>query len=56
MMDRQKGMVVFECDGCGEVLDTEKRQLLDANEVRREAGWKAIEGDGEWKHKCPGCL
>jgi hypothetical protein len=46
VIDRQKGEVVFECDGCGATEDTGTGDFTAAlNMVKRE-GWHAIkEGD-----------
>lgn len=57
MMDRQKGLLVFECDSCGETLDTEKRDFDDARAVLKREGWRTTTpDDGEtWEHSCPGC-
>lgn len=63
MLDRQKGKLFFECDGCGEVLETEQSIMDDARRVFQDNGWsaQAVEGRGrqgattDWKHYCPDC-
>lgn len=55
MMDTQKGKILFECDGCGEVLETKRSDIDAANQVRKDQGWVARPEGSEWKHYCPGC-
>lgn len=55
MMDRQKGRIVFECDTCGEVLDTSTGSFEVAQEARREAEWKVAKIGMDWSHYCPSC-
>jgi hypothetical protein len=52
MIDRQRGKIVFECDSCGDVLETEEREFDEANTVRRDAGWTAEKFASEWAHRC----
>jgi hypothetical protein len=57
MIDRQYGQIVFECDGCDELLHT-KIPVEDFNgamAVFRREGWKAIKIGDEWVHECPNC-
>lgn len=57
MMDRQKELLVFECDSCGDVLDTGKRDFQAAREVLKAAEWRTTTPDGgkTWEHACPQC-
>jgi len=58
MMDRQKGKLVFECDACGEVLETGESDFEEARAVFKAAEWKAVMGQGrkpEWEHYCAEC-
>jgi len=55
MMDRQYGKIVFECDDCGDVLNTHESDLEAANERRRAEGWRATSVDGVWLHYCKEC-
>ena len=41
MLDRQYGMIVFECDSCNEVLKTETRDFDDARLIMKANEWKA---------------
>jgi hypothetical protein len=58
MMDRQKGKWLFECNGCGEILDTDTGNFKLAQDARRDEGWSARQkprSDDEWEHFCPKC-
>jgi hypothetical protein len=55
MMDRQRGKILFECDSCDEVLDTETGDFDDARAMMQREGWKARKIAGEWLHGCPHC-
>lgn len=52
MIDRQRGKIIFECDTCSEVLDTDESDFDQANAARREAGWTVRVVNGEWEHYC----
>ena len=55
MLDRQKGDICFECDGCAEILDTQTSNFDAAlNRMRRE-GWKAMKTGEDWFHYCQRC-
>lgn len=58
MMDRQKGKLVFECDGCGDVFTTTTGDFELAQALRSEEGWVARRAPDElnkWEHFCPKC-
>lgn len=55
MMDRQKGDLVFECDGCGEVLETDTSNFEAAQSVLKRNGWKPEKNNDIWEHYCNGC-
>ena len=55
MMDKQKGKYVFECDGCGDVFESNTDDFDLAQLKRGEAGWIAFKEKDEWKHKCVSC-
>jgi hypothetical protein len=55
MLDRQYGMIVFECDSCNEVLKTETRDFDDALATLKDKEWKAQKIAGVWIHACPNC-
>lgn len=55
MLDRQHGRLVFECDACGQTLDTETREFNEALRMMRDASWRAQQVGGDWVHTCAGC-
>ena len=55
MLDRQKGDVVFECDGCGEVLETGQADFGAALSLLRRDGWRAVKAGDDWEHYCLAC-
>lgn len=55
MMDRQHGCISFECDVCGDVLDTEEREFSDAKAMLDREGWKARKIGSDWVHSCTQC-
>jgi hypothetical protein len=57
MLDRSKDSLTFECDMCGEVLETNTKEFNEALDTLRNDGWisKGSVGDG-WAHFCPDCL
>jgi hypothetical protein len=57
MITREKGSrnVVFNCDGCSEIEDTETDDFTDAVSIVKRAGWTIIKDDDEWMHWCPVC-
>jgi predicted RNA-binding Zn-ribbon protein involved in translation (DUF1610 family) len=55
MIDRQNGNLVFECDQCGEALESETSDFSFAwNQAKRD-GWRAKKIGAEWVHECPNC-
>jgi hypothetical protein len=55
MLDRQHGLVIFECDACDEVLETECDDFNEALAVLRRERWKVEKVGADWVHTCPGC-
>lgn len=55
MIDRQYGKVTFECDSCGELLETDESDWTDAQAHFRSAGWLAQKVGQEWLHTCDTC-
>jgi len=55
MMDRQRGKILFECDSCDEVLNTETGDFDDARDQLNRDGWKARKIGDIWLHGCPDC-
>jgi len=46
---------VFECNGCGDKLETGEYEFADALDVLRAEEWRAIKEDDVWEHRCPSC-
>jgi hypothetical protein len=42
MLDRQKGDIVFECNACGDVLETNQADFDVARVIFRREGWRII--------------
>jgi hypothetical protein len=55
MIQRIHGKVTFECDRCGEVLNTAEGDFQDALQTLRESGWKAKKIGDDWTHICDEC-
>ena len=56
MLDRQEGQIVFECDACGEVLETEEKEFSEAKRRLDAADWRARKVGSDWIHTCPDCV
>ena len=55
MLDRQHGNIVFECDGCGDTLETGTRNFDEAKAQLDSEGWKVRKIGADWIHGCPSC-
>ena len=55
MIDRQGGDIVFECDECGESLESETSDFNSAWNLAKRDGWRAKKIGTEWCHECPNC-
>ena len=55
MLDRQHGTIVFECDSCNEVLETETRNFDGALAILKRKDWKAQKIGELWIHACHNC-
>lgn len=55
MLTRIHGKINFECDGCGEVLDTEKRDFDEARAVAKSEMWTTNKIKDVWMHYCSRC-
>lgn len=54
-INRDHGLVMFECDDCGEVFDSEIHDFSEAWQAAKEEGWVAAKLGGKWEHFCPEC-
>jgi hypothetical protein len=55
VLDRQRGRIVFECDGCTDTLETGEADFEAARTELRSAGWIARSEAGVWCHYCEDC-
>lgn len=53
--DRQHGNIVFECDACGDVLETEQADWGSAWNKAKHEGWRSRKIDDVWVHHCDNC-
>jgi len=56
MIDRQHGQVVFECDDCGQTLETGESDFGDAMNAYKDEGWRSKKERTGWLHLCPDCI
>ncbi len=47
--------ITFECDECGDELDTETADFDDAKEHARSEGWRTKKDGSDWLNLCPDC-
>ncbi len=55
MLDRIHGQIVFICDGCDDVLETETTDFNEAREMLRADDWRTSKDGDDWVHRCPSC-
>lgn len=55
MLDRVHGRIVFECDDCGDPLETDETDFAEAMQMMRDEGWKSVKYGDVWQHRCAGC-
>lgn len=55
MLDRQKGDIIFECDGCGATLGSETGNFDSARNLLRRERWRAVKAGDVWQHYCQAC-
>ncbi|MGA7072111.1 hypothetical protein [Bradyrhizobium sp.] len=55
MLDRQRGKIIFECDVCGDTLDTETGDFNEARALLEREEWKARKMGSDWLHSCSKC-
>lgn len=49
------GLHNFECDACGEVLETDTKDWTEALRIMRSSDWRANQIGKDWVHTCFGC-
>jgi hypothetical protein len=55
MLDRQRGKYIFECDSCGEVLETDTTDFNEARRISNDSDWHARKFGDDWQHGCSSC-
>ncbi len=55
MIDRQHGDIIFECDSCGDTLESDTGNFESAINIIRREGWKASKVGSDWIHTCHKC-
>lgn len=55
MMDRQRGKIVYECDTCDAVFETESSELDEARMMLEAEGWRTYRLGDQWCHSCEKC-
>lgn len=55
MIHRNHGDITFECDSCGETLDTNDDDWNVAWNMAKRDGWTSRKIAGEWEHSCLTC-
>lgn len=49
---RNHGVVIYECDNCGNFNDTETKDFEQAKEIIKSEGWITHKEGQEWKNYC----
>lgn len=55
MLLRIGGDIEFECDDCGEALETETDLFQEAVDCLKDNEWRFEKFDDVWCHYCPAC-
>jgi hypothetical protein len=56
LITRIHGKVWLECDRCHEILDTETKEISEAQALWNTEGWSSrLLAAGGWHHYCPKC-
>lgn len=55
MIHRNHKEISFECDSCGDTLDTHDEEFDAAWHYAKDANWKARKVSSGWQHYCPSC-
>jgi hypothetical protein len=55
VIDRQHGKIIFECDACGDVLETEQPDWATAKAIADREGWFYRKVGQDWVHGCADC-
>lgn len=52
MIDRQGGKLIFECDCCDEVFESQSDEFAEAWAAAKRDGWRSLKVNEEWLHSC----
>jgi predicted RNA-binding Zn-ribbon protein involved in translation (DUF1610 family) len=55
MIHRIHNQIEFECDDCGELLDTGATEWTDAMRAMKIDGWVSRKNGNQWEHYCEAC-
>lgn len=55
MKTRIHGKHVFECDACGDSLETDTSDWREALQAMRDTDWQARQIGSDWIHTCNAC-
>lgn len=55
MIHRTHGDITFECDSCGETLETNEDYWSNAWQLAKDEGWTSRKVGNEWNHFCLDC-
>ena len=55
MIDRQHGVIVFECDSCDETFEIGSDDFNETWSAAKREGWRSKKIGEEWVHGCARC-
>lgn len=55
MIHRSHSMIEFECDDCGEIIETQEAEWQAALKVFKNEGWRSTKNGSQWEHYCDKC-
>lgn len=55
--EKVKGEIVFTCDNCEDIFETQEQDFRTAVSSLKGEGWKIVKNDetNQWEHYCPDC-
>lgn len=55
MLEREHGDIIWQCDGCGELLDTNTADFDAARNMLTRNQWLTKRASDGWQHFCSDC-
>jgi len=52
---RNHRIISFECDDCGDVIDTGMEDFYTALAYIKRNGWQTVRVGNDWEHRCSDC-